>query len=161
MVMMKKSARSFLPPFLPMRKSRPLMAAALSLVLATEGRTQEPPAAITAEVPAGLLETATKLRPAVFFSLLPLGDKVVPHVGFFINDKGLALCPLWPLHAKPTPAFRTGEGKSEVLKNPVVLEVFPDQMLALVKFEHKGIGVSCGGGTRIPGVTRLRNIAAP
>jgi hypothetical protein len=137
MVMMKKSARSFLPPFFPMRKSRPLMAAALSLVMATEGRSQEPPAAITAEVPAGLLESATKLRPALFFSLLPLGDKVVPHVGFFIDDKGLALCPLWPLHAKPIPAFRTGEGKSEVLKSPAVLEVFPEQMLALVKFDHK------------------------
>jgi hypothetical protein len=136
--MMRKAARFSLPPMVfPSGNSRSLMAAVISLALATAGQSQEPPVAIAADVPAGLLETATKLRPALFFSRLPLGDKVVPQVGFFIDDTGLALCPLGPLHAKPVPDFRTGEGKSDVLKSPVVLGVFPDQALALVKFDHK------------------------
>jgi hypothetical protein len=133
---MMKKFKSVFSRLQPM-PSRVLQAAALGMLLATAVQAEEASVAITEDVPAGLVETAEKLRPALFFVLLQAGDKVVPQVGFFIDDKGMALCPLDPLHAKPVPVFRVGEGKSEVLKSPVVLEVFPDQGLALVKFDHK------------------------
>lgn len=117
-------------------KTFALMAAAFAVVLGAAGQAQEVPVAISAEMPAGLEEKTTKLRAALFFTLPPAGDEVVPYVGFFIDGKGLALCPLEPLHTKTVPVFRTGAGEQAVLKKPVVLEVFPDEHMALVKFDY-------------------------
>jgi hypothetical protein len=114
-----------------------MIAAAMAGMLVMAGHAQDQPVAIEAEVPAGLLEAAVKLRPGTFYTLPKLHGNLVPKVGFFIDDNGLALCPLEPLHVTPVPVFRTGERDSDILKNPVVLEVFPDQSLALLKFDHK------------------------
>lgn len=119
------------------REPRALAAAALGVWLTMAGRAEEAPVTITAEAPAGLAETATKLRQALFHVQIQAGSQVVPQVGFFIDDKGLAICPLESLHTKTVPVFRTGEGGRDVLKQPVVLKVFSDQGLALVRFEHK------------------------
>ena len=116
-----------------------LVAMALAGVLmALKG--QEATAAISTETPPGLGDLALKREPALFFTLSPAGTKVIPHVGFFIDTKGLALCALEPLYAKAAPVFRTGEGKQVELKKPVVLAVFPEERLALVKFDHKPAG---------------------
>lgn len=117
-------------------KERSLMVAAVALTLVAVGDAQVASVSIATEAPAGLEETATKLRAALIFTLPLASDKVIPQVGFFIDGNGLALCPLEPLHAKAAPVFRTGEGQQGVLKKPVVLKVFPDQRLALVKFDY-------------------------
>lgn len=117
--------------------TKPLISAALAMVLAMAGRAQEAPAEFTTEEPAGLTEAATKLRSAVFFTKTEVGKKVFGHVGFFINEDGLALYPLGPLCGETTPVFRTDESAQAPLKPPVVLEVFPDEALALVKFDHR------------------------
>ena len=107
------------------------------MVLAMAGRAEEAPVEFTTEEPAGLTVAATKLRSALFFTKTEAGKKVFGHVGFFINEDGLALYPLEPLCAETTPIFRTAEAPQSALKPPVVLEVFPDQALALVKFDHR------------------------
>jgi hypothetical protein len=138
-----QAARSF-PKRLPLspsgrhaRAPRPLVAAALALVLTMAGGSQEPLPAIPTEEPAGLTEAATKLRSALFFTKTEVGKKVIGHAGFFISEDGLALYPLDPLCAETPPIFRTVEFRGAAFKPPVVLEVFPDQALALVKFDHR------------------------
>jgi hypothetical protein len=124
------------------RRSPVLIAAALAMVLALAMRAQEAPVEFTTEEPAGMTEAATKLRPALFFTKTEAGKKVFGHVGFFIHEDGLALFPLDSLCAGTVPIFRTAEAPQAVLKPPVVLEVFPDQALALVKFDHRPQGNS-------------------
>jgi hypothetical protein len=119
------------------RRSPLLIAVALTMVLAVAGRAQEAPVEFTTEEPAGMTEAATKLRSALFFTKTKAGEKVFGHAGFFIGKDGLALYPLEPLCGETVPIFRTAEAEDAALKPPVVLEVFPEQALALVKFDHR------------------------
>jgi tetratricopeptide (TPR) repeat protein len=119
------------------RASQPLMAVALAMVLTMAGGAQEALPPIPTEEPAGLTEAANQLRSAVFFTIGAAGRKVFGDTGFFISADGLALYRLDPLCADPPPIFRTAEIRGGGLKPPVVLEVFPDQALALLKFDHR------------------------
>jgi S1-C subfamily serine protease len=133
-----------LRPGAPHWKSFPLTIAvattalAEALIPASVAQEEKPPeVAIATEVPAGLMEAAKKSEAAVFFTMPQSGTKVIPFAGFFITADGLALCPLNPLLDKTVPVFRTSADGATELKKPVVLGVFPDEELALLKFDHK------------------------
>ena len=110
----------------------------LKVVVSPVAGAEELPIDGIAEVPpAGLVEAASGKRSALFFSQKQIGRSVVPFVGFFVGANGLALCPLEILCGKGVPSFQlTRDGRS-VLKNPVMLGVFPEENLALLKFDYK------------------------
>jgi hypothetical protein len=118
-----------------------LLAAALTFagLLATEVGAEDAPAwtGTSKTAPAGLRDLALTKRGALFFSQQRVGEKVVPSIGFFIGADGLALCPLPPLSWKSGPSFTMDDEEQTALPTPVVLAVFPEQELALVKFASK------------------------
>lgn len=118
-----------------------LLGAALSIagLLAPAVGAEDAPAwAGTAKTaPAGLLDVALTKRQALFFTEQKVGGKVFPFLGFFIGADGLALCSLTPLSWKTGPAFKMGDQERTALPQPLVLAVFPEQELALVKFTYQ------------------------
>jgi tetratricopeptide (TPR) repeat protein len=87
-------------------------------------------------MPEGLPKLAKEKQAAVFSVglTLPTGDSVM-NKGFFIDGRGLALCPLIFLCYDSTLRFDASDG--EILAKPKVLAVFGEQHLALVKFAYK------------------------
>jgi tetratricopeptide (TPR) repeat protein len=94
-------------------------------------------AKITRKAPEGLLKVAQTKRPALFFIAQPTPALMSSDIGFFLDEKGLALCPLPPLCRKGATTFHLGNEDRTKLKTPVVLAVFPKVELALIKFDRK------------------------
>lgn len=91
------------------------------------------------EAPPALLEMAETKRDALILISWSPGKgakgKELAFLGFFISRDGLVLCPLDPLCGGAAPEFMMAGGVR--LKPPVVLGIFEEEGLALVKFEHK------------------------
>jgi hypothetical protein len=90
------------------------------------------------DAPPELIKMANSKRAAVFYTMQIVGKGAgLAFFGFFISGDGLALCPLEVLCWKEAPRFRAGSHGEVALKTPVVLAIFEEEGLALVKFAYK------------------------
>ncbi len=119
-----------------------LLAAALvslACLLTPPARAEDTPAwAGTAKTaPQGLLELALTKRGALFFTEQAMGTGALHVLGCFISADGLALCPLTPLSWQTGPVFHVADEGMAALPQPLVLAVFPEQEVAILRFKHK------------------------
>jgi hypothetical protein len=122
---------------------RRIAPALIAIVVAVVGApaidAQELPdfASIPKKAPEGLLEKAQTKRSALFFIVSLTQKGPAFESGFFLGEKGLAVCPLRPFCRKAALKFHLADKNRTPLKAPFVVAVFPKEELALVKFDDK------------------------
>lgn len=123
-------------------RANTLLAAVLLLIptthAATEAAAAEPEFHIPkiSPQPESLAKLAASKQQAVFsLGLVTAGGESIMNKGFFLNRDGNALCPLMYLCRDALPRFDASDGT--VLARPKVLATFPDQGLALLKFNYQ------------------------